>query len=95
MSHSITANDKERLEARISKDKKKLLKRAAALSHNSLTDFIIHTLVEKANKIIKEHKTLELSEQDSKVFVENLMSPSKIGNDLRSAIKKYKNNKFE
>jgi len=51
---TVNQNKSDRIAARISKDKKELIKRAANLTHNSLTDFIVHTLVDKANQVIQE-----------------------------------------
>ena len=47
---------KARIEVRMSYEQKELLKLAAYYAgFNTLTGFIIHTMVNESNKIIKEH----------------------------------------
>jgi len=88
----IDQKKSERLEAWISRDMKERLKQAATLSHKSLNDFIVHTLMEKANKIIQENNLLKLSTRDSEIFSNSLLSPPNPNSKLKQAIKKYKSN---
>lgn len=82
----------ERLEARVSHDKKHLFKYAADLSGHTLTDFLIAAAYEAATRIIKEHELLELSKKDRDVFFDALLHPSKPSSKLVNAAKKYKKN---
>ena len=47
----------ERLEARVSRQQKKLFQRAAELRGVTLTDFLIGALQEAATKTIEDHNT--------------------------------------
>ena len=80
----------ERLEARISTDKKSVLKNAADLSGRTLTDFVIHFAYEAAKRVIEEHQQLHLSVADRDVFIRALLNPSKPTDKLLKAAKKYK-----
>lgn len=80
----------ERLEARITSDKKSLLKNAADLSGRTLTDFVIHSAYEAAKRVIEEHQQLHLSVVDRDVFVQALLNPPKPTDKLLKAAKKYK-----
>jgi uncharacterized protein (DUF1778 family) len=80
----------ERLEARISAAKKKILKNAAELSGRTLTDFIVSSAYEAAIRVIQEYQQLHLSALDRDVFIQALLSPHKPSNNLLRATKKYK-----
>jgi len=79
----------ERLEARISKDQKRLFTKAAALDGCSLSEFVISSAQEAARKTIKEHEILALSERDQEAFVAALLDDSPPGETLRQAAHRY------
>lgn len=80
----------ERLEARVSKAQKNLFLRAAEIQGRSLTDFLITSVQEAAEKAVRTHDVLTLSEQDRKDFVTALLKPLTPGKALRQAAKRYK-----
>lgn len=80
----------ERLEARISADKKSILKNAADLSGRTLTDFVIHSAYEAAIRVIQEYQQLHLSVKDREVFVRTLLNAPAPSEKLLKAVKKYK-----
>ena len=80
----------ERLEARISLDKKKLLKSAADLSGLTLTDFVVNSAYEAAIHVIQEHQQLHLSISDCNVFIQALLNPPKPSANLLKAARRYK-----
>jgi uncharacterized protein (DUF1778 family) len=92
MAHPATKNspDIERLEARISADKKSILKNAADLSGRTLTDFVINSAYEAAIRIIQEYQQLHLSVKDREVFVRALLNAPSPSDKLWKAAKKYK-----
>ena len=85
------ASRSERLEARISKAQKTLFVRAATVQGRSLTDFLIASVQEAAEKALRAHDVLTLSERDRKLFVAALVKPAASGKALRQAVKHYKN----
>ena len=82
--------DVERLEARISAEKKIFLKHAADLTGRSLTDFIVQSAYEAATRVIKEHEQLRLSLKDRNIFIQALLTPPAPSKKLSTTIKKYK-----
>ena len=80
----------ERLEARISPEKKSLFKHAADLSGRSLTDFIVSAASEVASRVIQEQRQIVLSLKDHTAFIEALSTPPAPANSLLKAIKTYK-----
>ncbi|MCX7114986.1 MAG: DUF1778 domain-containing protein [Gammaproteobacteria bacterium] len=82
----------ERLEARISADKKNILRNAAELSGRTLTDFVVHSAYEAAIRVIQEYQQLHLTTIDRNVFIQALFTSPKTSNSLLNAAKRYKKN---
>jgi|GEM_PF-683615 uncharacterized protein (DUF1778 family) len=64
-----------RLQARLSAEQQRVLARAAAMEGRSLSEFVVVHAQEAAYRRIQEHNILELSERDSRAFVEALIAP--------------------
>ena len=90
---SSTARHKpnfERLEARISNEKKSFLKHAADLVGRTLTDFVVNSAYEAATRVIKEHEHIRLSIKDRDIFINALKNAPAPSSKLVDAVKKYK-----
>ncbi len=85
-----TASKPERLEARVTRQQKQLLQRAADLSGRSLTDFVISVAQEAALRTLQEFSVITLSAADQQAFVHALLHPPLPNNKLRAAWKRYK-----
>lgn len=75
----------KRIQARATKRAKDVLERAAAVRGVSLSDFLISTALEQANKILQAHEQLELSARDSRAFAEALLNPPVPNEELSAA----------
>lgn len=64
-----------RLEARLSDDHQTLIQRAAALSGQSVTDFVVAASLAQARKTIAENESLQLSAADQRRFANALLKP--------------------
>ena len=84
-----TRAKRERLEARVSQEQKDLLVRAATLAGCSLTEFMVRTLQEAAERVIQDHQTITLTPRDSAAFVDALLNPPAPNDALRSAAERY------
>ena len=62
--------------ARVPKSTKNILERAAELSGQTLSDFVLGTAYEKALLTIKSRELIELSARDSQAFAEALLAPT-------------------
>ena len=80
----------ERLEARASPERKRLLQRAAALAGQTLSDFLVGSASKEAEAVIRRHEIMTLSERDSRAFVEALLSSEPPGPRLRQAAARYR-----
>lgn len=81
---------RERLEARLSREQKALLQRAADLTGRTLTDFVVGSAQAAAEEAIRAHEVITLSVRDSVAFVESLLAPSPPNDALRSAAQRHR-----
>jgi uncharacterized protein (DUF1778 family) len=78
------------LELRLPRQKKEYFEEAAALGgFKSLSDFILDSAKQMADKIAEEHSKILATEKDRKIFFDTLMSPPKPNQALKKAFKKY------
>lgn len=85
---AATVND--RIDLRISKEQKEVLKYAAELSgFKSLSEFIVYYVKDQANKIIKENHTVLNTVEDKKIFLEALLNPPAPNKELKKAHADY------
>lgn len=87
---NYTSEKAERLEARLSREQKRLIQHAADLEGRSLTDFILGASQEAANKVIREHAVISLTAQESEHFIEVLMNPPAPNASLKKAAKRHR-----
>ena len=80
----------ERVEARVTREQKQLLERAAALQGRSLTDFVLTSAEAAAAKTISRHHLLQLTAEDQVVFVGALLHPPAPSKALRTAVARYR-----
>jgi uncharacterized protein (DUF1778 family) len=84
-------SEKARFDTKLTKTQKDLFERAANLGgFRSLTDFIIKTTEEKAKSIIQEHDVILASDEDRRIFFNELMNPRPPSKKLIEAAKAYK-----
>lgn len=79
-----------RLEARLPASVYDLLKRAAELQGRSLSDFVVSSAREAAERAIAEHDVLRLSREDQIQFVESLLNPPPIADALKRAFESHR-----
>lgn len=80
-----------RLEARIPRELKRTLERAAAVTgHPTLTSFMIYSLQMSARRAIEEHQQAKLTADESADFVQALLAPAAPNAALRSAFGRYR-----
>lgn len=78
-----------RLEARISPDLQKMLKRAAELQGRTLTDFVVTAVQDAAQRAIEEAEVIRLSLADQQRFADALLSPPKPSPALKRAMARH------
>lgn len=80
----------ERLEARLPADVKAILARAAALQGRTLTDFVVGSATEAAQRVIRECEVLAFSERDQVAFAKALLNPPSASPALEDAARRYR-----
>lgn len=84
------AAQNDRFEARISPEKKSLCQRAAIIRGSSLSDFVINSAVEAAERTIREVEFMDLTQRDRLAFVQALLNDAAAPNaTLRKAAERY------
>lgn len=81
---------RERFNARPTPDQKRLFERAAALSGQSVSQFVLSSAQRAAEQAIREHEVILLSARDSRAVMEALLQPDRAGERLRAAAERYK-----
>jgi uncharacterized protein (DUF1778 family) len=74
-----------RLNARLAPDQKALLERAAELTSQTLSEFVVHTAMEHARRVVLEQQVLELSRRDSEIFAEVMLGGAGPNEALKQA----------
>lgn len=90
MSQAVAKLKAERLEARIPGNVKSILTKAASIQGRSLTDFVVGSATEAAQRIIRESEVLELSERDQIALAKALLNPPAANRALREAARRYR-----
>lgn len=86
---SAAARQEERIDARLSRANKALLKRAADLSGQPISQFLVASALERAQQVIDEHTQTRLSAEAGKRFLE-LIEDDKPNAALVRAAKRYR-----
>lgn len=85
---ATTIND--RIDVRISREQKELIKYASELSgFKSLSEFIVFHIQAQASKIIKDSNTILHTIEDKKIFLEAILNPPAPNDALRKAHLNY------
>ena len=85
--HSIKPQT-ARLEARISQDLHRTVKRAAEIQGRTMTDFVVHALQMAATSAIAQADQVRLSLADQEAFANALIAPAKPNAALKRAFAK-------
>jgi uncharacterized protein (DUF1778 family) len=80
----------ERLDARVTKEEKRVIETAAHLRGVSVTDLLRTTVTDAASRIIREREVLTLSEKERRIFVESLMNPPQPNQSALAAAKRFR-----
>lgn len=83
-----TKND--RLQVRLDAESKAVLQRAARYRRKTVSQFVLATALDEAEKVIRENEVVTLSNPDWKVFFDALTNPPSPNAALRKAFAKYR-----
>ena len=80
----------ERLEARVTREQKRIIERAAELRGTTVTEFVVVSAQQAATKTIKDFETLSLRGEAREVFVNALLNPPAPNAAAKAAARRYK-----
>jgi len=78
-----------RFDARLNKEQKTLIRRAADLEGRTMTDFVLYSAEAAAERTIKERTMLILTARETETFVAAILNPAAPGKVLRKAAQHY------
>lgn len=79
-----------RLDVRLQQQSKDLIEEAAALSGQSISDYVVSTLVRHSAEVLEKHRHVRLSNRDRDRFLALLEADDEPNEALRRAAKGFK-----
>lgn len=84
-------NKTERVVSRVSPDVKALLTQAASWAgFSSINQFMVHSAMQEAERILRQEQVIHLSPRDTQAFLDALENPPKPNAALLKAAKRYR-----
>ena len=80
----------DRIDARLPRETKQLIERAAFISGVTLSDFVVSKAFEAAQALVREHEGWVLNRRQSKAFVEALLNPPEPNEALKAAAGRHR-----
>jgi len=80
----------ERLEARLTREQKQIIERAAEISGTTVTGFVVASAQAAATETLKNFEALSLQGEASRVFVKALLNPPAPNARAKAAWRRYK-----
>jgi len=80
----------DRLQVRLDTRSKSVLQRAASYRRKTVSQFVLATALEEAERVIRENEVVTLSSPDWKLFYDALTRPPTPNAALRKAFAAYK-----
>lgn len=87
---SAVPNPSARLDFRLAPEHKSLIERAASIDGQTVSSFVIATLVRAAKETIERGSLITLSQRDSEAFLRMLDSDEEPNEALKAAAARYK-----
>jgi uncharacterized protein (DUF1778 family) len=80
----------DRIDVRISREQKELIKYASALrGFKNVSEFIVTFVTNEANKIVSENNNILSTLEDKKIFIEAILNPPMANDKLKNAQLKH------
>lgn len=78
-----------RLHIRCDQEVRRLLDKAAAYAHMSVSEFVLRNAVEQAQTLVQQHEAITLSQQDFTAFLDALDAPVQPAPALQRAFARH------
>jgi len=84
----MPALKKQRIDLRLNDEDKSMIEEAAAMSNQTITQFMVSTASERAAEIIEQHRRLTLNEESWNLVMDALSNPAAPNSRLKQAAKR-------
>jgi len=81
---------KARLEIRLNPQAKEKIEQAAVVSHQSLTDFVVTSLLRVSEEALERQRVIHLTNRDRDLFLKALEADTRPNRALRKAAERFK-----
>lgn len=78
-----------RLHIRCDQEVRRLLDKAAAYTHMSVSEFVLRNAVEQAQSVVQAHEAIVLSQGDFAAFLDALDAPAQANPALQRAFRRH------
>lgn len=79
-----------RLDVRLQQDSKDMIEEAATVSGQSVSDYVVSTLVQRSTEVLEQHRHVRVSNRDRDRFLSMLDDKAEPSAALRRAAKRFK-----
>ncbi|EHE3893810.1 TPA: DUF1778 domain-containing protein [Escherichia coli] len=86
----MSALKKQRIDLRLTDDDKSIIEEAAAMSNQSITQFMVSSASERAVKVIEQHRRLVLNEESWNLVMDAISNPTAPNDKLKRAADRLK-----
>jgi len=87
----MSALKKQRIDLRLTDDDKRMIEEAAAMSNQTMTQFMVASASERAAEIIEQHRRLLLNEESWNLVMDAISNPPAPNERLKRAAKRLQN----
>ncbi|AEN67314.1 protein of unknown function DUF1778 (plasmid) [Enterobacter soli] len=84
----MSALKKQRIDLRLNEDDKSMIEEAAAMTNQSISQFMVSTASERAAEVIDQHRRLILNEESWNLVMEAISNPPAPNDRLKRAAKR-------
>ncbi|MCS6058071.1 DUF1778 domain-containing protein [Klebsiella variicola subsp. variicola] len=84
----MSALKKQRIDLRLTDDDKSMIEEAAAMTNQTITQFMVASASERAAEVIEQHRRLILSEESRNLVMDAISNPPAPNDRLKRAAKR-------
>ncbi|ELO6474524.1 DUF1778 domain-containing protein [Escherichia coli] len=84
----MSAVKKQRIDLRLTDDDKSMIEEAAAISNQSVSQFMLNSASQRAAEVIEQHRRVILNEESWTRVMDALSNPASPGEKLKRAAKR-------
>lgn len=86
----MSALKKQRIDLRLNEDDKHMIEEAAAMTNQSISQFMVSTASERAAEVIDQHRRLLLNEESWNLVMDAITNPPVPNERLKRAAKRLR-----